>query len=200
MLKKGLKATSIVTPSNYLQQHSFDAEPVKPVQFKTTMRKEKKHNFNEEKPWKYHSEREFITDSERRRYESIWVSNKGLYMDLLDPKLLNMEVPIPDQFNNALKASVISTNSDLLTVESNLILNVVVRDIWERSRLPNETLRQIWSLVDKRQDRTLDRVSFVVGMWLIDQCLYGRKLPKTVHANVWNSALQLGINVSVKKR
>lgn len=36
-------------------------------------------------------------------------------------------------------------------------------------------------------DGTLTCEEFIVGMWLIDQCLYGRKLPKIIPLSVWET-------------
>ena len=76
----------------------------------------------------------------------------------------------------------------------------VVSRIWRRSRLPEEILREIWDLVDLNRDGTLDRAGFVVGMWLCDQCLYGRKLPTRVPEDVWNSVGKLHLKVRVKQK
>ena len=67
------------------------------------------------------------------------------------------------------------------------VLNLVVRDIWRRSRLPNDVLADIWDLVDIHGGDKLNRNEFVVGMWLIDQKLKGRKLPFMVSESLWNS-------------
>mgnify|MGYP003365102427 FL=1 len=76
----------------------------------------------------------------------------------------------------------------LLTLpQDGLILNLVAKDIWQRSNLPEYLLRQIYSLVDTRGDGTLDRRSFIIGMWLVDQCLYGKKLPSELSSPIWNS-------------
>jgi hypothetical protein len=72
--------------------------------------------------------------------------------------------------------------------EAEVVVNVVVRDIWSRSRLPPDELAEVWDLVDKRKDGTLGRQEFVVGTWLIDQRLRGRKIPARVSASVWDSA------------
>lgn len=71
--------------------------------------------------------------------------------------------------------------------EEGLILNLVVKNIWNRSNLPDEILGQIYDLVDTRGDGTLERKSFIVGMWLVDQCLYGRKLPTELDQQIWDS-------------
>lgn len=67
------------------------------------------------------------------------------------------------------------------------ISGVVARDIWSRSRLPLDQLEQVWDLVDSQRNCRLTREEFVVGLWLIDQRLKGRKLPVKVTDSVWNS-------------
>lgn len=85
---------------------------------------------------------------------------------------------------------------------ADLVVNVVVRDIWTRSRLPRDELSEVWDLVAGRggggpnaasarmdERRTaLAKDEFVVGMWLIDQRLRGRKIPARVSESVWESA------------
>ena len=66
-------------------------------------------------------------------------------------------------------------------------MNIVVRDIWSRSRLHSFVLEQIWDLVDTQKIGLLTREEFVVGMWLIDQQLKGHKLPVKVPDSVWAS-------------
>ena len=47
-------------------------------------------------------------------------------------------------------------------------------------------------LVDQNLKGKLTREEFVVGMWLIDQTLSGRKLPNTsISPEVWRSAQRL---------
>lgn len=80
---------------------------------------------------------------------------------------------------------------------SDSVLNLVVRDIWSRSRLPNDVLADIWDLVDTQGGDRLKRDEFVVGMWVIDQRLKGRKLPFMVSESLWNSVRLLhGVKVS----
>lgn len=68
-----------------------------------------------------------------------------------------------------------------------MVLNLVVRDIWLRSCLPSDVLQRIWDLVDRQNVRLLTREEFVVGMWLIDRVLEGRRLPEEVPGSVWGS-------------
>ena len=84
---------------------------------------------------------------------------------------------------------------------SNAVCNIIVRDIWRRSRLPDDVLEEIWELVDIEREGTLEREEFVVGMWLIDQRLKGRKLPVKVSESVWGSVRMLsGIKVRKHQR
>ena len=71
------------------------------------------------------------------------------------------------------------------------VLNVVVRDIWSRSRLPSEVLEEVWDLVDVRGDGKLEREEFVVGFWLIESRLRGNKLPSKVSESMWASVRRL---------
>lgn len=105
--------------------------------------------------------RDEITERERKRYEGVWAANKGLLMPPGDLEL------------------------------STKVVNLVVRDIWSRSKLPDNVLGDIWDLVDREGLGRLGREEFVVGMWLIDQRLKGRKLPVKVSESVWFSARRL---------
>ncbi|GAW21759.1 hypothetical protein ANO14919_112840 [Xylariales sp. No.14919] len=128
---------------------------------KLSSRKKHSHHEGARKRW-----REEITTSERQRYEGVWASNRGLLLDS------------PNAVANGLR--------DIDT--SQLVANVVVRDIWVRSRLPSDELAEVWDLVDTQGKGALDRPQFVVGMWLIDQRLRGRKIPRKVSDSVWGSA------------
>ena len=147
--------------------------------------------------------REEITPRERKRYEGVWASNRGYLMEL-------------------------ELGSDAAGADAgaDLVSGIVVRDIWARSRLPVDELAEVWDLVvDHRsrgggaggggargssdedrgggtrlRDRALDRTEFVVGMWLVDQRLRGRKIPPKVSDSVWGSARGGGVvGVSVKR-
>jgi hypothetical protein len=113
--------------------------------------------------------REEITARERKRYEGVWASNRGLFT--------RRNTLIPSQ-----------TGSTTAISAENQVANVVVRDIWSRSRLPSDELAEVWDLVDLHGNGVLGRTEFVVGMWLIDQRLRGRKIPAKVSDSVWGSA------------
>ena len=121
------------------------------------------HHEGDRKRW-----RDKITEMERKRYEGVFAANRGLLLKPADPR--------------ASPSRMIDPNS-----ESNQVVNVVVRDIWERSRLPEHVLEQIYDLVAPYDAPVLNREQFVVGLWLIDQKLKGRKLPVKVSESVWSS-------------
>lgn len=125
--------------------------------------------------------REEITERERKRYEAVWASNRGLFLvpaSGSDPEHSNPQAR--DRSHEELSEHVAS---------------VVVRDIWSRSRLPGPELAEVWDLVyglgqdgGPRVAAALGKGEFVVGTWLIDQRLRGRKIPPRVSDSVWSSA------------
>lgn len=122
-----------------------------------------KHHEGDRKRW-----RDKVTEGERKRYEGLWAANRGVLSDYESSDLVRHRAKG--------------------TVAQDLVINVVVRDVWERSRLPNDVLEEIWDLVtDSEESLALNREEFVVGLWLIDQRLKGRKLPVKVGASVWGS-------------
>ncbi|KAI2789814.1 Increased rDNA silencing protein 4 [Penicillium oxalicum] len=124
-----------------------------------------KHHEGDRKRWK----RE-VTEKERKRYEGVWASNRGLFVSAdreLGRHRFNGYAPGP--------------------IPADMVLNLVAREIWSRSRLPPATLAQVWDLVDSQQIGLLTKEEFVVGMWLIDQLLRGHKLPVKVPDTIWDS-------------
>lgn len=87
------------------------------------------------------------------------------------------------------------------TLSSTAVVNIVVRNIWKRSRLPDDVLAEVWDLVDIQGVGKLEREEFVVGMFLIDQRLKGNKLPSKVSESIWSSVRRLsGINIPRNRR
>ncbi|EGE05611.1 increased rDNA silencing protein IRS4 [Trichophyton equinum CBS 127.97] len=119
-----------------------------------------KHREGDRKRW-----RDKVTAAERKRYEGVWAANKGLF------------VGVHEQVNI----------KDRSVILEETVSSMVVRDIWTRSRLPTQMLEQIWNIVSHHAYGLLSREEFVVGMWLIDQCLKGHKLPVKVSQSVWDS-------------
>lgn len=84
--------------------------------------------------------------------------------------------------------------------DGDAVANVVVRDLWSRSRLPIDELAEVWDLVNRTGKGTLDKSEFVVGMWLIDQRLRGRKIPQKVTDSVWASARGISVKGPPKEK
>lgn len=76
----------------------------------------------------------------------------------------------------------------------------MVRDLWSRSRLPVDELAEVWDLVDRTGRGALDKTEFVVGLWLIDQRLRGRKIPQKVMDSVWASARGVSVKGPPKEK
>ncbi|KAK5078864.1 Increased rDNA silencing protein [Lithohypha guttulata] len=122
-----------------------------------------KHREGDRKRW-----RDKVTEAERKRYEGVFAANRGILLKATDPRASPSRLVDPKS-------------------ESNQVVNVVVRDIWERSRLSAQVLEEIYDLVAPNEPLVLHRQQFVVGLWLIDQKLKGRKLPIKVSESVWAS-------------
>lgn len=133
------------------------------------------HSEGDRKRW-----RDKVSEAERKRYEGVWAANRGLLHNFEQSSILGKRPPESSQ--------------------EEMVLNVVVQDIWNRSRLPRDVLEEVWDLVSPEPEyKALNRERFVVGMWLVDQRLKGRKLPVRVSASVWQSVqLVRGIKVSSK--
>ncbi|KAF1808277.1 hypothetical protein P152DRAFT_370998, partial [Eremomyces bilateralis CBS 781.70] len=124
-----------------------------------------KHHEGSRKRW-----RDQVMERERKRYEGVWAANKGSQV-----------------LNSHGSGGGVQKNITGINGPENEVLNVAVREIWGRSRLPADVLAEVWELVDSRQIGCLTREEFVVGMWLVDQRLKGRKLPPSVSDSVWSS-------------
>lgn len=133
-----------------------------------------KHHEAERKRW-----RDQITERERKRYEGVWAANKGIFL--------------PGGSGSSPTRTPVEDDPSLD------VLSLLVREIWTRSRLPTHVLEEVWDLVDGRGIGRLTRYEFVVGLWLIDQRLKGRKLPTRVSDSVWQSATGIGLKVKVHR-
>ena len=236
VLSRKFAASQTHYKSEETDQPQFPSAHVagQPVKLKTTLRKmskkQEKKTFNEDKPWKNHGDLDALSDLQRKRYEGLWVSNKGLYVNRTVTRLVGVNYDreerrvsksleekkdLSEKEVSEYAAKLSSRTNYHLEEDSNdtrqlhgldeadmqeLIYGVVVRRIWMRSKLLNEVLGAIWDLVDYRRDGTLNKAEFLVGMWLVDQCLYGRKLPKTVSNSVWLSVGSVGLSVVMKKK
>lgn len=148
-----------------------------------------KHHEGDRKRW-----RDQITEFERKRYEGVWAANRGLLMSSAYPHVQS------DNNNNTLSPPPTQPGvTARTTTGNNNVLNIIVQDIWSRSHLPPDALEEIWDLVNRDGTSVLGKEEFVVGMWLVDQRLKGRKLPGKVSDSVWFSARGL-TGVKVRRR
>ncbi|KAK3375395.1 hypothetical protein B0H63DRAFT_278353 [Podospora didyma] len=163
----------------------------------------KKHSHHEGSRRRWRDE---VSARERRRYEAVWASNRGLFLKpgfaFQHPDTWRQGGPRPgpaslqpqqqQQPQEDADGDHRPSQTDLSRawdgLEAELVVNVVVRDIWSRSRLPADELAEVWDLVDRSGSGALTKQEFVVGMWLIDQRLRGRKIPARVTQSVWESA------------
>lgn len=133
-----------------------------------------KHHEGDRKRWQ-----SSVTEQERKRYEGVWAANKGLL------------IPIPPLPSPPSSLYYEDAMNKYPPNAPEMVLNLVVRDIWSRSRLAPLSLEHVWNLVDRQKTGLLDREEFVVGMWLIDQQLKGHKLPVKVPDSVWDSVRRI---------
>lgn len=151
---------------------SSDEDPYAKHKKKKRIRKHpNKHHEGSRKRW-----RDAVTERERKRYEGVWAANKGLHTTFCPSETQWLEHHPRSKESQVLQQRLPEEVS-----------NVVVRDIWSRSRLPAHVLEEVWSLVDGSESGRLSKEEFVVGLWLVDQRLKGRKLPAKVSESVWRS-------------
>lgn len=165
---------------------SDDEDARRPHHKKALNNKKHAHHEGSRSRW-----RDKVTEREKKRYEAVWASNRGKFLvDLLQQQLgaaTSSNRRLPPVRNESYEAA------------SEHVANVVVRDIWSRSRLPEAELAEVWDLVYGHGPRgplvhaALSKQEFVVGMWLVDQRLRGRKIPPRVSESVWDSAKGLRV-------
>ncbi|KAM3423079.1 hypothetical protein BST61_g541 [Cercospora zeina] len=178
--KNGMLQTLRKQDSSSSSDSEDDTHPYKKHHKRRLVRKHPhKHHEGDRKRW-----RDIVTERERKRYEGVWAANRGLYCSFTpeEQKLLRTQ-----------PAS--SRASEIKAAINDCVSNIVVRDLWKRSRLPSNVLELVWNLVDNDRIGRLYREEFVVGMWLIDQRLKGRKLPSKVSDSVWTSVRSIGLKV-----
>ncbi|BFZ59510.1 Increased rDNA silencing protein [Saitoella coloradoensis] len=163
------------------------------VSIPRTLRKPSPDDHGQRTPggnWKQKS-RSTVTEEERKRYEGIWAANKIKVSSLLrhDP-----EAETPRKSMETFVSG--GTAGDDSTWDEDTIDPLVLRELWNRSRLPSSDLAQIFTLIHSTSpfehqhailSGYLSREEFLVGMWLIDGMLAGKKLPKEVAKEVWES-------------
>jgi hypothetical protein len=157
------------------------------------------HHEGSRKKW-----RDEIRPRERKRYEAVWASNRGLLLSSPSPSVSSSPPRPPSTAPSSIRAGREGQAPPAVALTKNrtgglnyadCVANVVVREIWRRSRLPEDELSEVWVVVDRDQKGFLTRQEFVVGMWLIDQRLKGRKIPTKVMESVWGSANGNGLTV-----
>ena len=172
-----------------LREHKpkSDDEDARRPHHKKGLINSKKHTHHEGSRRRW---REEITERERKRYEAVWASNRGLFL-VPAPGSTAQASSDPEHRGGGATAVRDRSHEEL----SEHVASVVVRDIWSRSRLPGPELAEVWDLVyglgqegGPRVRAALGKSEFVVGTWLIDQRLRGRKIPPRVSDSVWSSA------------
>ena len=142
-----------------------------------------KHHEGDRKRW-----RDAVTERERKRYEGVWAANKGLHCSFT-----------PEEERAFGRAPTSESTRAAKAAATEQVSNIVARDLWSRSRLPDTILELVWDLVDSDGVGRLGKVEFVVALWLIDQRLKGRKLPTKVSESVWTSVRGIrGIKIRKK--
>lgn len=147
-----------------------------------------KHHEGDRKRW-----RDKVTERERKRYEALWASNKGLFVPTTETESLQQTsyqmARVPQQNGTS------SLRSEVCSEMSDVVVNLVVKDIWSRSRLADDILSEVWDLVNRSGEGYLTKEEFVLGLWLIDQRLKGRKLPSKVGDTLWSTVEYGGVKV-----
>ncbi|KAH0346034.1 hypothetical protein KCU81_g4131, partial [Aureobasidium melanogenum] len=168
--KKGMRHTMRKPTSD--SESDSDEDPYSKHKKKRWVKKHpNKHHEGDRKRW-----RDSVTQTERKRYEGLWAANRGLHVEYTASELVVLTAHPESKESDRIRSDVCDQIAD-----------IVAKDIWLRSRLPPHELELIWDLVDNQKCGRLQRDEFVVGLWLIDQRLKGRKIPVKVTESVWNS-------------
>lgn len=166
--------------------------------------------------------REEITPREKKRYEGVWASNRGRLMDLDPNRDPDQDLDTQDSEADVNLVSGVVIRD--IWARSRLPVDELA-EVWDlvidhRTRVASagagagagtsgadET--QATSIQrggrappkpgTRPRDRALNRTEFVVGMWLIDQRLRGRKIPPKISDSVWGSARGGGVSVKRPK-
>ncbi|KAJ5989584.1 hypothetical protein N7481_004794 [Penicillium waksmanii] len=79
-------------------------------------------------------------------------------------------------------------------VVNGLLPGEIAKQIFERARLPNETLGRIWGLSDTQQRGTLDATEFIIAMHLLTSFKSGvlRGIPQTLPPGLYDAAARRG--------
>ncbi|KAJ5749566.1 hypothetical protein N7533_006594 [Penicillium manginii] len=79
-------------------------------------------------------------------------------------------------------------------VVNGLLPGEIAKQIFERARLPNETLGRIWGLSDTQQRGALDATEFIIAMHLLTSFKSGvlRGIPQTLPPGLYDAAARRG--------
>ena len=151
-----------------------------------------KHAEGDRRRW-----RDEIEEVERKRYEGVWAANRGI---LGPPDEVHAYVVRDVWSRSGLDPAVLAQIWDLVAgtePDARPSVDSARRrpsgDGFSAARdhaSPDDVAAQ-----PPQQRRALRRDEFVVGMWLVDQCLRGRRLPPEVSDSVWQSARNLVVGV-----
>ncbi|KAK4505369.1 hypothetical protein PRZ48_003332 [Zasmidium cellare] len=170
--KKGAMLHTLRKKDDSSSDSESDPHPYAKHRKKRLVRKHpNKHHEGDRKRW-----RDAVTERERKRYEGVWAANKGMHYSFTYEEAEFFKRAPDHPRTKETKAAV-----------QDQVSNIVAREIWLRSRLSPAVLETVWDLVDNDRVGRLHKEEFVVGMWLIDQRLKGRKLPTKVTETVWAS-------------
>ncbi|KAK3065241.1 Increased rDNA silencing protein, partial [Teratosphaeriaceae sp. CCFEE 6253] len=84
-----------------------------------------KHHEGDRKRW-----RDAVTERERKRYEGVWAANKGVHCTSLSERVRDSP----------------ATTATAEAMQQQQVSNIIVRDLWQRSRLPDIMLEAVWDL------------------------------------------------------
>ncbi|KAJ5103887.1 hypothetical protein N7532_004416 [Penicillium argentinense] len=79
-------------------------------------------------------------------------------------------------------------------VANGILSGEIAKQIFERARLPNETLGRIWNLSDTQQRGALDATEFIIAMHLLTSFKSGalRGIPQTLPPGLYDAAARRG--------
>jgi hypothetical protein len=146
--------------------------------------------------------RDAITERERRRYEGVWAANRGILIstsaygegvDAADMDDVHGFVVRDIWSRSGLGFRVLEEIWDLVECGGRVSSASVSASASASASSTSLAIDggQKKKKEEERRRGRLKRDEFVVGMWLVDQCLKGRKLPVAVQDSVWESARRL---------
>ena len=155
-----------------------------------------KHAEGDRKRW-----RDSVTERERKRYEGVWAANKGLLLSKASSDYVHALVVKDILTRSGLGSTTLAEVWDLVAGYGYGHPDTPGVSRPRRSSEMQSSGNTLMSDSDTRGKRYLTREEFVVSLWLVDQCLKGRKLPVSVGESVWESVRGLtGVRLHVSGR